>query len=67
MSRATHARFLARQAERRQAEKLRNRPPCGPCGSTEGVQRYVADSDPLGMFGSVWLCGSCAPDEDGGS
>jgi hypothetical protein len=64
MSRATHARFLARQAERRQAERESNRKPCGRCGSTVAVRRYVADSDPFGMWGALWLCPSCAPVED---
>lgn len=67
MSRATHARFLARQAERRRAAKEAAVRACGRCGSTEVVRQFVADNDPLGMRGSVWLCGQHAPagEEDG--
>lgn len=67
MSRATHARFLARQAERRAAAKVAAVPPCSACNATVGqgasVHRYVADDDLLGMFGSVWMCDSCVDPE----
>lgn len=63
MSRATHARFLARQDERRRTATAAAHP-CTRCGSTELVRRYVADTDPLGMLGSVWLCDRHAPNHE---